>query len=417
MKTNKKTIAKTSRKTLEKISALILAVILLCAGTAFATSPSGYAVDVYDGTEITRVETNREDPYQIVKQANIELNEKDRLDLSEFTYGQDSVITVYRAAAVSFTSAEGESIYTVCAGKVSDLLAELKITLTDGQILNVPQDTLLTDGLAVSLMDARNVTVIADGETKTMKFGTGTVKDVLAAANVLLGEADEVDPALDTEISDQLEIVVSRVTFKERTVQEEIPFKKETRKDSKMLVGKSKVIQEGKNGSRNVTYQDKYVNGVLDSSKELSEEILTPATAQITAKGTMKKTLSLSKLKNGGTPISELTPPKNLEIVNGAPTSYSKIIRGKAAAYSARPGAKTASGRKAMPGHIAVNPKQIPYGTEMWIVSTDGYVYGYAIAADTGGFIHQGKFTVDLYMSTTAECRQWGARDVIIYVL
>ena len=44
-------------------------------------------------------------------------------------------------------------------------------------------------------------------------------------------------------------------------------------------------------------------------------------------------------------------------------------------------------------------------------------VYGYGIAADTGGFVKKGKFTVDLFMNTTAQCRQWGARDVIIYVL
>ena len=53
----------------------------------------------------------------------------------------------------------------------------------------------------------------------------------------------------------------------------------------------------------------------------------------------------------------------------------------------------------------------------MWIVSTDGIVYGYAIAADTGGFVKKGKFTVDLFMNTESECIQWGSRDVVIYIL
>ena len=43
--------------------------------------------------------------------------------------------------------------------------------------------------------------------------------------------------------------------------------------------------------------------------------------------------------------------------------------------------------------------------------------YGYAIAADTGGFVKKGKFTVDLFMNSESECVQWGARDVVIYVL
>lgn len=43
-----------------------------------------------------------------------------------------------------------------------------------------------------------------------------------------------------------------------------------------------------------------------------------------------------------------------------------------------------------MPGHIAVNPKQFPYGTELYIVSLDGkFVYGYCMAADTGGFARE----------------------------
>lgn len=101
---------------------------------------------------------------------------------------------------------------------------------------------------------------------------------------------------------------------------------------------------------------------------------------------------------------------------NGVPTKYKKIVDGKAAAYSG--GWGTASGRKPMPGHIAVDPKQFPYGTEMWIVSSDGkYVYGYAIAADTGGFVQQKTFTVDLYMHSYEEACRWGARQVRIYVL
>ena len=78
----------------------------------------------------------------------------------------------------------------------------------------------------------------------------------------------------------------------------------------------------------------------------------------------------------------------------------------------------TASGRKPMPGHIAVDPKQFPYGTELYIVSLDGkYIYGYCIAADTGGFVKTNGCTVDLFMNTIEECYSWGHRGVRIYVL
>ena len=172
------------------------------------------------------------------------------------------------------------------------------------------------------------------------------------------------------------------------------------------------------NGSKTVVYSDKIVDGQLASSSVVSETVTKEAVPQINKVGTKEKpAVTVAALKNGGTPISELTPPSSLTLENGVPTSYKRVVTGKAAAYSASAGAKTASGRTVKPGYIAVDPNQFPYGTELYIVSTDGIVYGYCIAADTGGFVKKGKFTVDLFMNTTAQCRQWGARDVIIYVL
>ena len=69
-------------------------------------------------------------------------------------------------------------------------------------------------------------------------------------------------------------------------------------------------------------------------------------------------------------------------------------------------------------GTVAVNPKQIPYGTKLWIASPDGsFVYGYAIAADTGGFAIRGTALVDVYMGSYTEACQFGRREMNVYVL
>lgn len=409
--------AKASRMTFSKVIALILALALLCAVTAFAATPSAYVVDIYDGSEITRVETTRSDAYEIVKQADITLNEKDKLDLSEFTAGEDSVITIYRAAAVTFVSITGETTELVTAGTVADLLAELGVMVQAEQLVSVPEDTVLYDGLTVKITNAYHVSVTADGVSQTLLMGEGTVQDALEQAGITMDADDEVEPALDAALYDALSITVYRVEYTERTVTETIAFPKETVRTSDLYKGQSKVTQQGVDGSKTVTYRDKIVDGSVASSEVVSETVLQEAVPQITKVGTKQKPVSISSLKNSGTPISELTAPATLQIVDGAPTKYSKIITGKAAAYTASSGSKTASGRTVKPGYIAVNPKQIPYGTEMWIVSTDGIVYGYAIAADTGGFVKKGKFTVDLFMNTESECIQWGSRDVVIYIL
>ena len=52
------------------------------------------------------------------------------------------------------------------------------------------------------------------------------------------------------------------------------------------------------------------------------------------------------------------------------------------------------------------------------IVSADGkYVYGYCVAADTGGFVKMGNTDVDLYMDNEDMCYDWGNRNIKIYVL
>lgn len=126
---------------------------------------------------------------------------------------------------------------------------------------------------------------------------------------------------------------------------------------------------------------------------------------------------TLSAYKNTDNAISELTPPDTLELdENGVPVDYEYCIEGKATAYTGDPA--TASGRVPMPGHIAVDPNEIPYGTELYVVSADGdYVYGYCIAADTGGFVSTGNTDIDLYMDNEEMCYDWGNRPVKIYVL
>lgn len=417
MITELKGYVKATRTTVWKVVALILALAVLCAGTAFAAAPSLYVVDIYDGSEITRVETTKTDAYEIVKQAEIDLSEKDKLSLDAFVPGEDSVLTIYRAAAVTFVRLNGETVYTVCAGTVADLLTELSVTVEEGQLVSLPTATVLKDGMTVKITNAYHASVTADAVQQTLLLGEGTVKDALQKAGITLGENDEVSPSLDSALYDNVNITVYRVEYTERTVNETIHFTKKTEKSSALYKGQSEILQAGANGEKTVTYRDKIVDGVRVSSEAISETVLTEAVPQITAVGTKQKAVAVASLRNGGTPISELTAPETLQIVDGAPTQYSKIITGKAAAYTASPGSKTASGRAVKPGYIAVNPNQIPYGTKLWIVSTDGIVYGYAIAADTGGFVKKGKFTVDLFMNTEAECRQWGSRDVVIYVL
>lgn len=257
----------------------------------------------------------------------------------------------------------------------------------------------------ITIHRAFDVTVKADGETHTVTTLGGKVSDILEKAGVTLGDTDTASHELDTEVSADMQITVTRVRYTQRNRTDEIPFETEYQDDPNITLGNEEVLSEGKSGVRTATFKDTYVDGKLTKSEKISEKITSEPVTQVVKRGT-----ALS------TPYNKNTP-ESVKLVNGLPENYTRIVSGKSTAYSARPGAKTASGRYAVVGTVAVNPNVIPYGSELYIVSRDGLVYGYAIAADTGLGMMEGTVAVDLFMASYEDSCRWGAHYVDIYVL
>ena len=256
----------------------------------------------------------------------------------------------------------------------------------------------------IKIKRAFPVTVTADGETKTVMLPEGTVADAIAEAQVQLDEDDEVnlDKAKALRAGDNIQ--VSRVEYITSIEEEAISYNVSQEKTDSLIAGSTKVLQKGQEGVRQLTYRTKVVDGVAQAPELISEEVASEPVEERVLVGTKN---TVSKLDFGYT------------IENNVPVGYTRVISGaKATGYSAREGAGTASGRRAMVGHVAVNPNVIPYGTKLYITSADGrFVYGYAIAADTGTALMDGRVDVDLfYDSYAASCRN-GVKTVNIYIL
>lgn len=395
--------------------AYILALVITFAGTAFAAAAEPYTVDIYDGSHVLRVETAKLSADEILAEAEIIVSGEDKLILTDFNPGTQSRIIICRAASVYFTDAEGVRTEHRFAGRVGEFLQSLGITLDENTAVNVNAESICIENMEIILTTAKKVTVSADGEIKEITTMAQNVGDLLSETGITLGEFDETEPTADTQITEGLSVKVLRVEYATRETEEKVAFTTKTEYTASMQKGVKKVTQKGADGRKTVVYKDKVVNGeVVATTVDSESEILAPV-PQIVAVGTYAGG-NTQVIKNAA-PISELKMPSKYSVgANGVPTSYKYTIHGKAAAYCI-PGGTTSTGKKVKPGYIAVNPKQIPYGTEMYIVSDDGVVYGYAIAADTGGFAKQGKFVVDLYMNSTSQCYQWGSRNVTIYVL
>ena len=118
----------------------------------------------------------------------------------------------------------------------------------------------------------------------------------------------------------------------------------------------------------------------------------------------------------GFSQISDIEIPDEILFdENGVPLNYTKKLTGVASAYHM--GHTTSTGTSVHPGVVAVNPNIIPYGSKMYIVTDDGWVYGYSSAEDTGGFIYWDNAPIaDLYVNSVDFAYQWGRRSVTIYI-
>lgn len=247
---------------------------------------------------------------------------------------------------------------------------------------------------------------------KTGTYGE-TVEQLITRLNMTLGANDQISVELDKETYDGMEITIDRVTYAAEVYSRTLPYTTEYVASPDLPEGEEQVIVAGCNGEELCTAMVTYENG-----REINRNVTrTKTTAepvnQVVAVGTaMAKEAVSGELSIGDGII--ITP-------EGDVLTYTDCVNVLATAYTCEgwstPGI-TATGTRARVGAIAVDPFVIPYGTRMFIVSSDGeYVYGIATAEDCGHPDFITGYRVDLYMDTEAECIQFGARDCQIYIL
>ncbi len=250
-----------------------------------------------------------------------------------------------------------------------------------------------------------SVQITADGKTISVESEKKTVGELLAGADIVLDENDEVNAGMSEFIDDGMNITVSRVEYRTREKSTFIPYETEYTETPLLKMGDEEIVREGIDGSVTITIEDKYVNGEKLTSRVIRTERTEPQTG-IISRGTALQT-----------PYSKREGNYRLE--NGIPTEYAYKLSGKVTSYTAPEGSGTYSGRPLVIGSVGVDPDVIPFGSEVYIVSQDGSkVYGYAIASDTGDITD---IIADAYMGTTSEhwddAMNWCAQYCDVYVL
>lgn len=273
--------------------------------------------------------------------------------------------------------------------------------------------TELVDGV-YEVVVQRSMTVTVDhcGEVLQVETRGGTVARLLARLNIPVDGNTRLSVPADTEVYDGMELTVSRVVHTTEVYTTAIPFQEVRYDDPSLPAGVEAVLAEGRDGQMECT-----ANVVYEGAKEVSRTIATQVITEQPANRVIAVGTGAAQDNQGqggliigdGIIITE----------DGEVLTYTDTLVVEATAYThTDEGCDfwTSTLTHVRVGTVAVDPRVIPYGTRMFIVSNDGeVVYGIATAEDCGGDIKN--LRVDLYYPTTWECFQFGRRDCTIYFL
>ena len=366
----------------------LIVVAVLAAAVGALLSQTVFAQTSYiitDGDRVTVHRSYSSDPYEVLTEAGIELEEE---DTSETGYADGmNQITVRRMQMVTVINRGAQSVIGTYGETTGSLLARMGITPGTGDTLSCSSETQTYDGMTIELVHT---------ETRIEE------EDTVVPYPVNYYEDPDLEPGAEIVLvagQNGLTHVKSEVTYR-----------------------------NGKEVSRTVvqeTVQTKPVTQLVirGVDRTIMEQPADPEPAEQAApaasSGTASGSSSSGSSSSGGSRYdgSAETSGNVIMTSSGESYTYVDVMTCSATAYTCEGYVgHTYSGTLARVGAIAVDPTVIPLGTKMYVVSNDGqYVYGYCVAEDIGGGIKGNK--IDLYFDTYAECWDFGVRMCTVYIL
>lgn len=351
---------------------------------------------------VSNSSTNSEDNNGFKSKVEYELSNGDLVVTHNNDFKLD--VKILDANKITINSGGNSQLVHLAKGTVGDALKKAGITLADNEISVPSTDSEITEEMEINIYKTKTVSVTADGKTKDVQLALVNVYDALNFAGYKVDDDDIISTSHNEDVENISSVTIRRVTYKTESSKEKIAYDTVKKNSDDVELGETKVKTEGKDGEKIVTREVKYIDGEKTSDKVVAEKTIKKPIDEVILVGTK------GAATNGG--AGTFTDS------NGATVAYSQVLTGSGTAYTAPAGAGTATGVPAYHGGVAVNPNIIPYGSKLYIVSTDGsFVYGYATAVDTGGALMAGTAIVDCYYNTYNECVNFGRRDVNVYVL
>ena len=306
---------------------------------------------------------------------------------------------------------------------------EEKASISIMKIICVSRILILISGISVMAVntDLKDITIILqNGYEMTALTSRSKVSDILSENNIILNEDQKTIPDLDSEISsgdtikitdksynevqiakiseegtetslDQLLENYAPITEKIVVEQVVIPYETITKNTTGTLTDTTnKVVQEGKDGLKEVTYKIKYQNDVEIEKSVISEVVVQEPVDKIVQ--VQKKATSRAS-----------TLPRTSSASSTGGTVYKITAYCPCSKCCGKTNGRTASGTTATAGRTVAASSKFAFGTKLNI---GGHVY---TVEDRGGAINGNK--IDIFVNTHAEALQWGVRYLNVSVV
>ena len=335
--------------------------------------------------------------------------------------------TVFAKTTYVINDGDRVHVHTTFATDPMDVLTEAGFELGTDDTYTTQQS--LT-GSEITIRRLQVVGIVYGGQYFTVNTYGETVESLLEGLDMLPGEYDSVSEALDSQTYDGMCIVIDRSIEIEETYTVTVPFDTYYTLDATLAADEQKVLIAGSDGQLQLQDLVRYLNARELSRENLTTNVVTESVGQVVAVGSLEGIdeqfiVESVEMPENDAPEAvviggELYIGDGLIITSdGQVLTYNDTMQVKATAYThTDPGCNmtTATGTTVRIGTVAVDPRMIPYGTRMFIVTDDGcYIYGIGVAEDCGGAIKGNR--IDLYFPTDEQCVRFGVRYATIYFL
>ncbi len=304
-----------------------------------------------------------------------------------------------------------------------------KASLSIMKIIAISIILILISGIGVMAVNTKLndvKIVLQNGYEMTALTSKTKVSEILAENNIILTENQKTIPDMNSEIGagesikitdkSYQEVQIAKISeegvetslnqllenyapITEKIVVEQVAIPYETiTKNATETSGdvSNKVIQQGQDGLKEVTYKVKYQKEIEIEKVQLSEKIIKEPISKIVQ--VQKKVTSRS---------STLPRTSNAESTGG--TTYKVTAYCSCAKCCGKTTGRTASGTRATAGRTVAASSKFAFGTQLNI---GGHTY---TVEDRGGAINGNR--IDIYVNSHAEALQWGVRYLNVNVV